>query len=196
VAVLPVPAAAAATPPQDVTRTETPVVSHSPVTSVLESVVRVRIPLPASAGPHPADCDWLAYLRYRDASGPARSADADKILIAQPGILEGAGAFDSVARNTVARAAAEGKHIEFWALDRRSNCLEDHTGIDAGLAAGDVHPAIDYYYHHAVENGRTFAGFAGSDSLGWLANVGIAQTVRDEYDLMTEELPDQALRKS
>ncbi|MEU0588632.1 hypothetical protein [Streptomyces sp. NPDC006132] len=175
----------------DGARTETPVASTSPVTGVTESVVRVKVPLPESAGPRPAACDWLSYLRYRSADGPAASADADRILIAQPGILEGAGAFDSVARNTVARAAGQGLHIEFWALDRRSNCLEDRTGI----ASGDQHTAVDYYYRGKQVDGRTFDGFAGNGQLGWMARLGIEQTVRDQYDLLAAELPNQAQRK-
>ncbi|KUO21112.1 hypothetical protein [Streptomyces dysideae] len=175
----------------DTARTETPVAVSSPVAGVRESVVRVKAPLPDSAGPRPAACDWLSYLRYRAADGPAASADADRILVAQPGILEGAGAFDSVARNTVAAAAAQGRQIEFWALDRRSNCLEDRTGI----ASGDQHTAVDYYYRGKQVDDRTFAGFAGNGKLGWMARLGIEQTVRDQYDLLTAELPDQALRK-
>ncbi|MBO0806242.1 MAG: hypothetical protein J2P25_24605, partial [Nocardiopsaceae bacterium] len=176
-------------------RTETPVASSSPITSVAESVVRVKIPLPASVGPHPAACDWLSYLRYRDVHGPTQSAKADRILVAQPGIFEGAGAFDSVARDTVAQAAAHGKYIEFWALDRRSNCLEDHTGTAAALAARNPRVAIGYYYHHKRIDGHAFRGFLNSGQLGWLAHVGIAQTVTDEYRLLAEELPSQALRK-
>ncbi|MFF7489094.1 hypothetical protein ACFZBC_26885 [Streptomyces luteogriseus] len=172
-------------------RTETPVQSTSPVTGVTETVVRVKAPLPESAGPRPAACDWLSYLRYRSADGPAASADADRILIAQPGILEGAGAFDSVARNTVTRAAEQGQHIEFWALDRRSNCLEDRTGI----ASGDQHTAVDYYYRGKQVGGRTFGGYTGNAQLGWTAKLGIEQTVRDQYDLLTAELPSPALRK-
>ena len=175
-------------------RTETPVATGSPITSVAESQVRLEVPLPASVGPHPAECDWLSYLRYRDANGPAASADADRILVAQPGILEGAGAFDSVARNTVAAAAARGEHIEFWALDRRSNCLEDHTGVQAGLAARDPHVAVDYYYRGEPVDGRTFSGYVPNDRLGWLGHVGLEQTVRDEYDLLVRELPDPAVR--
>ncbi|MFC4504012.1 MULTISPECIES: hypothetical protein [Streptomyces] len=173
------------------TRTETPVVSTHPADGVTESVVRVKVPLPASFGARPAACDWLSYLRYRSAGGPQVSADADRILMAQPGILEGAGAFDSVARQTVAKAAAEGRHIEFWALDRRSNCLEDRTGI----ASGDQHAAVDYYYRGGQVDGRTFGGFVGNDRLGWMAKLGIEQTVRDEYDLLVHELPDQGLRE-
>lgn len=176
-------------------RTETPVVTSSPVTSVAESVVRVKIPLPDSVGPHPADCDWLSYLRFRDAKGPAKSTDADKILIAQPGVLEGAGAFDSVARNTIAQAAAQGRHIEFWALDRRSNCLEDLTGLKAGLAAKNAHVAVDYYYRNKKIDGRTFAGYPTNDDVRWLQNIGLEQTVRDQYDLMVEELPDATVRR-
>jgi hypothetical protein len=189
-----VPAAGAGTPAGP-SRVETPVDSGSPVGGMAESVVRLRIPLPASVGPHPAACDWLSYLRYRDAAGPTSSAGADRILIAQPGILEGAGAFDSVARDTVARAAAQGRHIEFWALDRRSNCLEDHTGVAAGLADRDPHVAVDYYYRHRPAAGRTFGGYLRNDQIGWLGHVGLGQTLQDEYDVMVAELPDQRLRR-
>ncbi|MFD0687659.1 hypothetical protein [Actinomadura fibrosa] len=176
-------------------RVETPVASGSPVTEVSESAVRVRVPLPASAGEHPEACDWLSYLRFRHKDGPAESARADRILIAQPGVLEGAGAFDSVARNTIAQAAKAGRHIEFWALDRRSNCLDDQTGVQAGLAARDTHLAVDYYYRQKEVNGRKFAGYQTNDQVKWLQNVGLAQTVRDQYDLMVKELPDAAVRK-
>ncbi|MFB4307137.1 hypothetical protein [Actinomadura sp. GTD37] len=176
-------------------RSETPVPSGSPVTDVSESAVRVRVPLPASAGPHPETCDWLSYLRFRHKDGPAESARADRILVAQPGILEGAGAFDSVARNTVSAAAKSGRHIEFWALDRRSNCLEDPTGLQAGLKAKDAHLAVDYYYRQKEVDGRRFAGYQSNDQVRWLQNVGLEQTVRDQYDLMVHELPDQAARK-
>ncbi|WP_051735613.1 hypothetical protein [Streptomyces sp. NRRL B-3229] len=169
-------------------RTETAVGSSGGVT---ETVVRVKAPLPASFGARPAACDWLSYLRYRSSAGPASSADADRVLVAQPGILEGAGAFDSVARNTVTRSAQQGRHLEFWALDRRSNCLEDHTGT----ASGDQHTAVDYYYRGKQVAGRTFAGFVGDGRLGWMARLGIEQTVRDQYDLLAAELPDQKVRK-
>ncbi|SDI76024.1 hypothetical protein SAMN05444157_0022 [Frankineae bacterium MT45] len=176
-------------------RTESVVSTSSPVTSVIESVVSLKDPLPAADGPRPAACDWISYLRYRDSGGPSDYTQADKILIAQPGIFEGAGAFDSVARNTVAAASKLGKHIEFWALDRRSNCLEDHTGIQAGLAAHDPKAAINYYYNHTSVNGKTFAGFQTSDQIGWLGHVGIEQTVRDQYDVMTAAFSSQAQRK-
>lgn len=177
-------------------RTETAYTSTSAVTSVTSSVVRLHIPLPASAGPHPASCDWLSYLRFRSVHGPESSAQADRILIAQPGIFEGAGAFESVARNTVARAASEGNSIEFWALDRRSNCVEDHTGIDAALQSGSFDTAADYYFDNKKLDGATFAGFdSRGPAVDWLRNQGLEQTLRDEYDVMRAELPDQEVRK-
>jgi hypothetical protein len=177
------------------TRVEAPVPSSSPITDVAESVVRVKIPLPGSAGSHPPECDWLSYLRFRHRGGPAASASADKIFIAQPGILEGAGAFDSVARNTIVRAAGKGRHIEFWALDRRANCLEDNTGVQAALAAKDPHVAVDYYYRDKPVDGHRFAGYLDNRQVRWLQHVGLEQTLRDQYDLMVSELPDPAVRK-
>ena len=63
---------------------------------------------------------------------------------------------ESLARNTV-RAAA-GRSVAFWALDRRSNYLEDTTGIRAALAAEDFSVAADYYFDGAPVDGRAFGG--------------------------------------
>ncbi len=155
----------------------------------------VFAPLQADALPHPPECDYLSYLRWRSVDGPTDSASADRILVAQPGLSASAGALESVARNTVSAAAADGSHIEFWALDRRSNCLEDHTGTQAALAAGDLAVAADYYYGGSEINGRKFAGFADGDRTAWLADQSLEATLRDQYDLLRAELPDQQLRK-
>ncbi|WP_280337010.1 hypothetical protein [Nocardia wallacei] len=176
-------------------RTEFGYASSAPVTSVVATAVTRTVPLPAGAPAHPAACDSLSYLRWRSVDGPADAADADRILVAQPGIFEGAGAFDSVARNTVARAAEHGAHIEFWALDRRSNCLEDHTGTASALRSGSFDTATDYYFHGAPVDGRRFAGYATGDATRWLGDQGLAQTLRDQYDLLRLELPDPGLRK-
>lgn len=158
-------------------------------------MVSLDAPLSGRSKPHPAACDRLSYLRYRAADGPDDSVDADRVLVAQPGIFEGAGAFESVARNTVAAAAAEGRYIEFWALDRRSNCLEDHTGTQTALAAGDLDIATGYYFHGGTAAGRKFAGYADGAATAWLGDVGLVQTLRDEYDVLRLEFPDPATRK-
>ncbi|MFJ1455190.1 hypothetical protein [Nocardia sp. N2S4-5] len=176
-------------------RTEQDVAISDAGSDVRESVVRVKVPLPDSAGPHPAACDWLSYLRYRHVNGPQNAAEADRILIAQPGVLEGASAFDTVARNTVAAAAQRGQQVEFWALDRRSNCLEDHTGIEAAVTEANPEVAVGYYYRGDSVDGRRFDGYQSGPQVKWLSEMGVEQTVRDQYDLMAAELPDKRIRR-
>ena len=67
---LAVPAPAAAQP----ARTEQAVQSAAPdARLVRESFVRLHAPLPESAPPHPASCDWITYLRFRPAPTRARA---------------------------------------------------------------------------------------------------------------------------
>ena len=120
-------------------RTEQRVASAAPdAKQVTESYVRVKAPLPASVGAHPEACDWVSYLRFRNAGGPRSPSDADAVITAMPGFLSGAGPFDQLARNFVRTMDARGKNVEFWALDRRSNCLEDHRGLRAAARARDA----------------------------------------------------------
>ncbi len=176
-------------------RREEPIASSSPQTEVLASVVSVHLPLPASMPAHPAACDWLQYQRFRARGGPQQSTEADAVVALIPGMLEGATAFDPVARNAVIAAAARGKHIEIWAIDRRANCLEDHTGVDAATRSGDLQQMIDYEYRGREIDGRRFAGFAQPARSRILPELGLAQTVRDYHDLLVSELPDQAWRE-
>lgn len=55
-----------------------------------ETYVRHYDRLPASVGPHPAGCDWLGYLRYRDVNGPSNPENADSVIVAIPGDIAGA----------------------------------------------------------------------------------------------------------
>ena len=67
------------------------------------------------------------YTRHRLA-GPEVQPDA--ILILVPGFEGGAGNFKIFAENLIPRAAAGGQIIEVWAVDRRTNQLEDLVGND------------------------------------------------------------------
>ena len=117
------------------------------------------------------------------------------MVIAQQGTFGNAYNSDSVARNTVNAALAEGRKIEYWTLARRGNCLNDDTGLDAALRAGDYHVALDYYYRGKEVDGRRFAGFDAVEQQPFLADLGLARTVRDQYELMRHELPDQQVRQ-
>lgn len=155
-----------------------------------EQLVSLYAPLPASDGTVPPACERVSYLRWYSPSGPADSADADAIFVAQPGIFEAAGAFDQVARNTVRAAAALGYNVEFWGINPRSVCLQDDTGVQAAMADSDDYMTdLDYTYDGATVDGQTFPGFVSESDAAWLADMGLAQTVQDEYSIISQLPP-------
>ena len=140
--------------------TETPVGSEAPdAKQVKESYVSIADPLPDSVGPHPEACDSIGYLRFRARRGPERSKRADAVVTLIPGFLGGASSFDQVARNVVRDAAARKRYVEVWAIDRRANCVEDHTGVDAAARERDPTLAYRYYWGGEEVDGKTFEGF-------------------------------------
>ncbi|MEA2367915.1 MAG: hypothetical protein QOH38_633 [Thermoleophilaceae bacterium] len=191
------PAVAAAAPHKSThRRVEKKVASASAdAKQVTESFVKLRFPLPAEAGARPEACNWVTYLRFRDAAGPRKSRNADAIFVTMPGIFAGAGSLDIFARNVVRTAHAAGRHVEVWTIDRRSNCLEDHYGVDQGKKRHDYRLAMKYYYHGAAINGRKFAGFKSEQDADFLKAVGLEQTVRDEYTLIRRTIPRKQRRK-
>ncbi|TDD62636.1 hypothetical protein E1263_02660 [Kribbella antibiotica] len=178
----------------------------SPITgrteTVLETDGRIQVshvsltsPLP-NANPHPAACDAIGYLRYRDTAGPADPQQADSVVVSQQGTFGNAYNSDSVARNTVRSAIAAGKHLEYWSLARRGNCLNDDTGINAALRARDYRVALNYYYRGTTIDGHRFAGYDAVKNSPFLADLGLERTLRDQYDLMLHELPSQHVRQT
>jgi pimeloyl-ACP methyl ester carboxylesterase len=69
-------------------------------------------------------------------------AKADRVLVLVPGTIGGAGIFTLVAQELVARVP----NLQVWAVDRRSQALED-TSMFRQVAAGQATPqqALDYY---------------------------------------------------
>ncbi|MCM6772601.1 hypothetical protein NDR87_00040 [Nocardia sp. CDC159] len=155
----------------------------------------LSLPLPAGAPAHPAACDRVGFRRYRLADGPEVSAEADRVVIQQPGMLAGAVGSDSVAFNTVRSARSLGQRIEFWALARRSSCLDENTGFDYALETGDYLDAVDYYFNGKPIGGQRFPGFKSSADLPVLDFMGLERVVRDEYEIMVHEIPDAAARQ-
>ena len=161
---------------------------------VKESFVRVYSPLPPSFGDHPARCDWISYLRFRSADGPRNPSKADAVFVIIPGFLGGASNFDQVARNTIRDAAARGRHVEFWALDRRSNCLEDNRGVAAAAKAHDPELAYGYYWGGQEVGGRRFPGWVSPQAAAWENNLGLARTLRDWYTVLRTGIPNRRVR--
>lgn len=162
------------------------------------TAVTVSAPLPASCPSHPAACDKLNFLRIRHIYGPNNPSAADRILIAQPGVLEGASAFYNVAANLVTRAYNEkGKFVEFWAIDRRSNCLEDLNGLRLARQTGNLHDMVDYYYRNKPYKGQYFQGYFKplADDVKWLVEIGMEQTLKDWNEVITRGIPDPSVRQ-
>ncbi len=174
-------------------RVEIPIASTSPQTDVAASLVKLRAPLPAGAPAHPEACDWIQFVRFRLADGPAVSTDADAVAVLMPGNVGGAMGFDPLSRNAVREAHRRGKAIEVWATDRRANCLEDLAGLDALEAGGSPDATTAYYWGDGEIGGERFAGWRRDPKV--LAELGVAQTVRDFHTVLTRELPDQAWRE-
>jgi pimeloyl-ACP methyl ester carboxylesterase len=83
------------------------------------------------------------YTRYF-AAGPATQPDAIAIFV--PGFEGGASDFKILAENIIPRAQAEGFGLEVWALDRRSNQLEDSAGLEIAEEFLDADIGLDWLF--------------------------------------------------
>jgi len=195
-ATLSVSASSAAAHPPNGTVVEKPVFPKpARAHGVKETYVHVYKPLPKSVGPHPARCDWIGYLRFRHAGGPANPSRADAIFVSMPGIFAGASMHDQVGRNVVRRAAKQGKDVEYWALDRRSNCLDDHRGVRTAAKHHNPNLAFGYYWRNRKVHGHRFPGFVSESQAAFLKHVGVARTVRDEYAVLRTGVPKLSVRR-
>ncbi|MFX0578142.1 hypothetical protein [Nocardia nepalensis] len=162
---------------------------------VAVSYVSFRLPLPAGVPAHSQACDRAGFLRYRRVGSPENSRDADAVVVQQQGFGGGAVNSDAVAANTVRSAKSLGRTVEFWAMARRSACLDEMTGFDEALRTGNYLDAVDYYFNAKPIDGRIFPGFKASQDLPILDAMGVERVIRDQYEIMLAELPDQAERQ-
>jgi pimeloyl-ACP methyl ester carboxylesterase len=105
-----------------------------------------------SDGPGPSQFDRVTVHQF----GPSKP---DRVLVLMPGTAGGAGDFTHVARELVAQQ----KGLAVWALDRRSQALED-TGVFAAANRGETSLQAMYDYY-----------------LGWLTNGG---TPADHFEFL------------
>jgi hypothetical protein len=157
-------------------------------------------PAPQENGVPPPECDWIRFVRYRPETPDGQPKEVDAVLVLLPGYMSGAGEFDYIARQLVSMAEAGGeKSIEVWAMDRRPNCLEDHTGMDAAEAAGDLPDptlAVDYYYHGASIGGKFFTGFLQSWQVPYLSEFGLKLFMEDVFTVITRKIPNPEDRRT
>jgi hypothetical protein len=156
-------------------------------------------PYPRDNGEIPAshlcgwDCDYIRFTRYRpDTAGTPQEVEAILVLI--PGYMGGANSFDYIGRQLVSMAEADPAvgSLEVWAVDRRTNCLEDLSGMNAAEAAGDPEIAVDYYYRGLEVGGHVFGGFLGEPDVPFLSEFGLKLLMDDVRKIIEEMLPDTA----
>jgi pimeloyl-ACP methyl ester carboxylesterase len=157
---------------------------------VIVEQVMIFSPAPADNGRAPTDCDYIRYLRYRPEAPDGASKEVNAILVLIPGYLAGANAFDYLARQLVSMAEAMGNGgLEVWAVERRTNCLEDLTGMEAAEREGDPQIAIDYYYFRDIVDGRQFNGFFDEEDVPYLSEFGLQLLMEDIYTIITTKIP-------
>lgn len=126
---------------------------------------------------------------YAEAYQLASTSDRDvqRVLILVPGFQGGAGDFRYMAQRVVQRT--NGRTV-VWAVDRRSNALEDQTGFDAAEAAANPDIAKDYYFNGKPIDGRTFAGFLDTPQnqtdISYMSEWGITTHIEDIDALVAE----------
>lgn len=168
-----------APPPRDWPFVEPPL-SSEPEPGILRDIIEIAS-APAAVNPRgdiatPNALNRARFVRFHAASGAAPSA----IVIAMPGILGGAGSFEFLARALVRRSLTETEGpIEVWAIDRRSNFLEDTRGLDAAEAMRNPEVARGYYNGRETIGGQAFGGFVAQRDMLFASEWGVATHFAD-----------------
>jgi pimeloyl-ACP methyl ester carboxylesterase len=131
----------------------------------------------------PAEQNKVRVVRYRVDADPPLPARA--IVVMMPGFQAGAGAVDGIAR-AIVRRSTTGDALEAWAIDRRSNLLEDTWGTDVAEVRQDPQQARDYYWNGKTVEGKTFGGFLAGPESPWASEWGIATTVGDLHNVIAK----------
>lgn len=107
----------------------------------------------------PSRYDRVRVLRFGPESGR-------RVLVLVPGTIAGAGAFVPVARELVKRVPG----LQVWAVDRRSNALEDVSRFRPGTSLAE---ALDYY------GGLKFRQVDGARQARYARRWGLMVSVED-----------------
>ena len=155
---------------------------------------QIYSPAPRDNSVPPEVCDFIHFVRYRPATPDPKPKPANAVLVLMPGYMGGANEFEYMGRQLVSMAEAEGRgSLEVWAIDRRPNCLEDLTGMNAAEEAGelpDPQIAVDYYYSGTTIQGNKFKGFLKEEDVPFLSGFGLKLAMEDVYKIITTKIPN------
>ena len=142
------------------------------------ALVAAALLCPAAAG---AQSEQVFSVKGVNAAGPAKydrvmvrrigSPTAENVLVLVPGFIGGAADFTQVGRDLVKRVP----DLQVWALDRRSNALED-TSV---FATGDPDKAFDYYLNFKEVDGRKFTPVDGKKDATFARDWGLEVALED-----------------
>ncbi len=114
----------------------------APNPAALETVRVERVTIPGFKAPNTPDAlNNAIYLRYH----ASESTKPRAVVVLMPGFLGGATNFDRLARSVVAQDGA----LEVWAVDRRSNQLEDQSVLLEATRQRDPLIAWRYFVRDA-----------------------------------------------
>ncbi len=133
----------------------------------------------------PEHLNKIRFLRYRATD---ETLEVRAIVICVPGMPAGATAYDELARRLV--RLSEGR-VEVWAIDRRSNLLEDLTGMEAAERESDPDLAWRYYSDGDEVDGRIYEGLP--EDLEYMSEWGLATAVADLRTVL-DLVPQEARR--
>ena len=123
-----------------------PLTAAIPDLASLQRVSAERLEIPGFVEPHtPEALNKALFVRY---SLP-KAGKASAVIVLMPGFLGGASNFDRLARNVVSLNPS----LEVWAVDRRSNALEDKSVLDAAYTKRDPMSAWRYHVRDAGRAG-------------------------------------------
>lgn len=154
--------------------------STVPVAGVRRELIRVPGVTPpanpTTGATTPPELNATTILRYRrDVSPPA---EPRAVIVCMPGFLSGGASFEGLARALVRRGVG-GEAVEVWAVDRRSNALEDLAGMDAAEVLGNPEVAQGYYFGDDTVGGQAFEGYVPQDELAFMSEWGLATHAED-----------------
>lgn len=166
--------------------------------------VSIPSPLPESIRDQaPEACNFVSFNRYRVAGGPSNASDADSAFMMMPGVLAGTTSFHHVARHMIYMAKQQHNlNYEVWAMDRRSNCLEDLHGADYAYNLNSSNPndaalaVTDYYLGGKKVGGRTFAGYYESKDVPFMSEFGLAMATEEMFTVAKHLMPNLADRQA
>lgn len=178
--------------------------ADAPETLVFEDGVRREIfrvpgaapppnPTATSSAATPAELNYTQVLRFRQDTGGSPAVAPRAIVVAMPGFNVGGAGWTGLARGLVKRGHASGSPVEVWAIDRRSNLLEDLRGMDAAQVAKNPEIARGYYGRGETVGGEAYAPVQ-PETTRFMSEWGMTVHIQDLREVI--KLVPQADRKS